>query len=374
MSFLLTNEQRVYLGLPLIEESWDCVHLSDEYDAYFDGDTIRKTIITRVNYYYESSLEETTLNNRTTLAPKTNRGKETKLTIANLEKKTGIGTYFFYDETYFVIGNYSTQTTYYDSTMASVQCTNFNELESWINTWIAQTTETDLREIEDFSNSKKRHAKYAEGDFFRFKIDRGLYGYGRILLDYNRLRKENIEFWDILMGKPLVVKVYHIVSSDPHMLPTDIKIHNSIPSQFIFDNRFYYGEYEIIGNEPVNQDEEDYPIMYGRSINAIKPIKLIFQQGLIYKQMDNVKEKFYGNFRNNGIGWGLDVNRKILEECISNNSNQPYWEQARPYQKDDLRNPKYDKIREQIFRDFNIIKTDIKPSSKKWTLKNLFKK
>ena len=36
---------------------------------------------------------------------------------------------------------------------------------------------------------------------FRFPIDRRLYGYGRVLLNYDAMRKGNIPFWDVFMGK-----------------------------------------------------------------------------------------------------------------------------------------------------------------------------
>lgn len=88
MLFTLTNEQRVYLGLELIEENWECVSLWYGEILYFDSDIIRKSIVIRENYYCESSLYEITTNDRMNLLPKTNGGKAVKLTKANLEKRT----------------------------------------------------------------------------------------------------------------------------------------------------------------------------------------------------------------------------------------------------------------------------------------------
>lgn len=41
------------------------------------------------------------------------------------------------------------------------------------------------------------------------------YGYGRILLDVMQLKKSGAKVWDILMVRPLVVSVYHIITENP---------------------------------------------------------------------------------------------------------------------------------------------------------------
>lgn len=84
----------------------------------------------RDNYYRASSLNERTNDNRMYLAPKTDRGKAVKLTKANLEKRTSVGIYFLYSGSSILIGNYSTQKTFYCSRMASVQCNGFLELSN----------------------------------------------------------------------------------------------------------------------------------------------------------------------------------------------------------------------------------------------------
>lgn len=320
---------------------------------YFDGDIIRKCIVIRENFYREESLYEVTRNNRKILAPKTNRGKEVKLTKANLDKRTRKGTYFLFSGDSILIANYSTQKTYYDSKMASVKCNSFSELSVWLKNWINNTTEEYLEEIKLFSSSKREHCKYKEGDFFRFRIDRGLYGFGRILLNYHRLRKEKIKFWDILFGIPLVVKVYHIISSDPNIPITKLKTLKAIPSQFIMDNIFYYGKCEIIGHEKLNDNELDFPIMNGRSIDFKDLDKIIFQQGLVYKTIPYENGKVLGRFRS-GIWFNLNVNREILQKCIDCNSNDPYWNRDIKYLKEDLSNPMNKEMYKLVLKQFNL--------------------
>ena len=92
----LTNEQRKYLGLELIDPAWDRVEISNsihpEHESgkeilYFDGDIIRKTI----SIHYSGSNEEDsvylkTLGNRTLVALKTGKGKPKRLNAVNLQR------------------------------------------------------------------------------------------------------------------------------------------------------------------------------------------------------------------------------------------------------------------------------------------------
>jgi len=357
--FKLTNEQRKYLGITLVSSTWDFIKLIPspygKYDtfAYFDGNTICKRIIISENSYMEYDLNEETTNGRTELLPKTERGKIVKLTASTLEKRTPKGMYFSYKDGYLDIGNWETNRTFYDSYSEDIKFKNFEDLSCWIELWISETTISDLNELKEFSSSPKKHCKYRIGDFFRFKLNRRLYGYGRILLDYDKFRKEKIKFWDILMGKPLVIKVYHIATTNKNISCEDLRNLKSIPSQFIMDNAFFYGEYEIIGNLPLTDNELDFPVMYGESIDIRDSNKVLLQSGKKYFEL-NGNHALYSEFRNNGIGLGINVKLPILNKCIELHSNQPYWEQNNYTTNKDLRNPKFCAEREAICKQFGV--------------------
>ena len=189
------------------------------------------------------------------------------------------------------IANYTTQQTYYSSAFAGIPKMGQAELQTFLDQWIADTTSEDLDEIQAFAHAKRRHCKYKEGDFFRFKYDRRHYGYGRILLDVRKFVKDGGKFWDILMGKALCVSVYHIITENPNINIEDLQKLPSCPSTYIMDNNFFYGEYTIIGNAPVPENA-DYPIMYGRSISALDRNKIIFCRGREYKSQRDI-----GNLR-----------------------------------------------------------------------------
>ena len=233
------------------------------------------------------------------------------------------------------------------------------ELQTFLSQWIADTDDEELRRIEAFANAKRRHCKFKEGDFFRFPIDRSHYGYGRILLDIHRMRKSGEVFWDILMGRPLAVSVYHIITEDPAVDIDTLNTLKSCPSQFIMDNRFYYGEYEIVGWEPL-PDEVDYPIMYGSSISARDRNKIQFQRGHVYREIPlEGNTVIPGNFRNNGVGFALNINKRILEACIEADSNEPYWNRGDRFHWQDLQHPEHKSALERVMKQMGMEESSI---------------
>lgn len=354
----LTNEQRIYLGLEPVAASWERFEMpyesrqtTEKTVLYFDNDIIRKILYIHNNgNYLEREEYLKTLENRTMIAPKTDRGKAKKLTLSNLQTFSANGMYFNYYEGSVTLANCTTQQTYFDSDFAGLPPMSESELQDFLKQWILDTDKAELERIHTFVTAKRRHCKFREGDFFRFKIDRKHYGYGRILLDVTKRKKGGMKFWDILMGKPLVVSVFRIMTEETDIDIQDLIKLKSCPSQFIMDNVFYYGEYEIIGNFPLT-DDVDYPIMYGRSISGTDRNKIIFQQGLVYKEIPLAGNTVIGSgdFKNNSIGFGLRIDKNILEACIREDSNEPYWENVRSIDKD-VRNPKYKKELAEIMK------------------------
>lgn len=354
----LTNEQRKYLGLELVDPAWDRVELpsnsvnpelsNGKIILYFDKEVLRKQISVIHTGEYPEYLEQIrhirTQDHRTMIAPKTGKGKPKRLNGVNLQRCTSEGVYFRYVGGSVILANYTTQQTYYSSGFAGVSCLS---LQDFLAKWIAETDAEELARIQAFAKAKRRHCKFKEGDFFRFSIDRTHYGYGRILLDIHQMRKNGEEFWDILMTRPLVVSVYHIITEDPSVDLEILQTLKSCPSQFIMDNRFYYGDYEIVGHAPL-PEELDYPIMYGKGISPTTRNMIMYQRGHVYKKIPLEGNMLVGDFKNNGISPSLNLNKKILLNCIETDSNEPYWE--RVGFSCDLRHPKFKSELEQVLK------------------------
>ena len=364
--FELTNEQRKYLGLIPVEEHWELVKFDNGIYYYFEDDTIKKEIKVSKNYYHEAELNEKTAENRTMILPKTKRGKIKKFNYTATESFSPFGTYFTFSTDGVIIANYTTQRTYYSEIFSEKEKISLDNLKKWLDKWMKETTEEDLEEIEEFKNAKRKHCKFNEGDFFAFKISRREWCFGRILLDVSKLRKdENFKKnknygLAHLMGKPLIIKVYHKISDNKNIDLKELSKCLALPSQAIMDNIFYYGETIILGNLPLKPEENDMFISVSESISGIDKNIAYLQYGLIYREIPLsdyeklIKELKIGaqTLRREGIGFVIDTYK--LKECIEAKSNSPFWEKYKKRNVPDLKNPDYIELKRKIFKAFGL--------------------
>ena len=364
--FELTNEQRKYLGLIPVEEHWELVKFDNGIYYYFEDDTIKKEIKVSKNYYHEAELNEKTAENRTMILPKTKRGKIKKFNYTATESFSPFGTYFTFSTDGVIIANYTTQRTYYSEIFSEKEKISLDNLKKWLDKWMKETTEEDLEEIEEFKNAKRKHCKFNEGDFFAFKISRREWCFGRILLDVSKLKKdENFKKnknygLANLMGKPLIIKVYHKISDNKNIDLKELSKCLALPSQAIMDNIFYYGEAIILGNLPLKPEENDMFISVSESISGIDKNIAYLQYGLIYREIPLsdyeklIKELKIGaqTLRREGIGFVIDTYK--LKECIEAKSNSPFWEKYKKHNVPDLKNPDHIELKRKIFKAFGL--------------------
>ena len=364
--FELNNEQRKYLGLIPVEEHWELVKFDNGIYYYFEDDIIRKEIKVSKNYYHESELNVKTSENRTMILPKTKRGKIKKFNYTATQSFSPFGTYFTFSTDGVIIANYTSQRTYYSETFTEKEKISLDDLKKWLDKWMKETTEEDLEEIEEFKNAKRKHCKFNEGDFFAFKISRREWCFGRILMDVSKLRKdENFEKnknygLAHLMGKPLIIKVYHKISDNKNIDLKELSECPALPSQPIMDNIFYYGEAVILGNLPLKPEENDMFISVSESISGIDKNIAYLQYGLIYREIPLsdyeklIKELKIGpqTLRREGIGFVIDTYK--LKECIETKSNYPFWEKYKKRNVPDLKNPDYIELKRKIFKAFGL--------------------
>ena len=366
LTFELTNEQRKYLGLIPVEEHWELVKFDNGIYYYFEDDTIKKEIKVSKNYYHESELNEKTTENRTMILPKTKRGKIKKFNYTATESFSPFGTYFTFSTDGVIIANYTTQRTYYSEIFSEKEKISLDNLKKWLDKWMKETTEEDLEEIEEFKNAKRKHCKFNEGDFFAFKLSRREWCFGRILMDVSKLRKdENFEKnknygLAHLMGKPLIIKVYHKISDNKNIDLKELSKCLALPSQPIMDNIFYYGEAVILGNLPLKPEENDMFISVSESISGVDKNIAYLQYGLIYREIPLsdyeklIKELKIGaqTLRREGIGFVIDTYK--LKECIEAKSNSPFWEKYKKRNVPDLKNPDHIELKRKIFKAFGL--------------------
>lgn len=373
MNFILNNTHRKYMGLKPLKEHYEIMNFKgryyDEYYVYFDGDTITKVI-----HYFNSpiciSITENDVNyqtteNRTMVLPKTSKGKPRKLNYTAVTTFNGKDNYFYIhtdlerNEGYAIIGNYSNQRTYYKEEKIE-DCNSLECIENWCDKFVEESTEEDLKEVEEFVQTKRKHIAYKEGDYFRVKVGRNLYTYGRLLMDVYKRQKKGMKYWKILMGRPLIIEIFYILTNRKDVTCEELSKLNTFPSQHIQDNNLYYGDFEIIGNGPL-PEKIKYPIMYGKSIDATDSNKICFQCGKIYREIEYTKDNLIRregqdvlfDFKNHGIGFNIDVKPKIIEKCIKENSEKSYWENSNNtiY---DLRSPVNIEYLKEVLKQFNL--------------------
>lgn len=362
--FELTNEQRDCFALPPILDTWKRIEVkAGPYDhyvtyAYLDGQRIVKVIQVSETpgqeMYREYGVDQMLSADGTRMLPKTDKGKPQHVTAPALCKKTPVGMSLSFADKHIAIVNNTTEQCYYRSAYSSLALNSLKDFSDWAADWCKNTGEKELADIREFAKRAKTHQKFREGDFFRYRIDRHLYGYGRILVDYAKMRKEGVPFWDVFMGKPLCVAVYHIATEDGNVSPEHLARLQMLPSQMVMDNIFYYGECERIGNMPISPDEDNYTIHYGNSIDAVQWNYTFYQCGKTFASLEG-RKALYGSFLNHGIGFALEVKLPILLECIKQSSNEPYWRMIHPSRANqDLRNPKFRQDLTQIKQQMGV--------------------
>lgn len=354
--FELTNEQRKYLGLSPVGDTWELVYFEKQY-LYYDGNIIRKKItVNDDGSYYEAELYEVTEENRTILLPKTKRGKPKKMNYTATLSFSPFGVYFMFSNNGIIIANYTTQTTFYHENPQS----NIS-LNDWLKQWISETTEEDLKEIELYKKAKRKHVKYKEGDFFSFKIGRRKWGFGRIVLNIAQLRKsatfmaqKNYGLTH-LMGQALYIMIYQTIADTTEIDINGLRQCKTFPVQAIMDNTIYYGEYKIIGNLPVTTDEWEPIISYGRSISGQDKDTVYLQYGMIFKETTIDKfdkylriENIINPYRKEKIGFSINSYHILANEMKSLVTVQ------RKRKSTDLRDPENIEIKREIFSFFGL--------------------
>lgn len=368
--FELNNKQRKYFGLEPVEDSWDKVQFKgDTYRPdsilYFDGDTIKKHVVSSDTDYKETQYNEQT-DKRELILPKTKKGKPKKLTASVLESRTAIGVYLSVNSVGdLLIGNHTSQTTFYSRGWEYEQ--SDSEIESLIEEFINNSPSDHFEQIEEFRQAKRKNIKYKSGDFFAFKINRKEYGFGRILFDVNKARKKKLipenHGLQMIMGPPLIIKLYAFKSDNKMVDIENLRNEKSLPSDIMMDNVIFYGEFEIIGNLPLEITEFEFPISYGMRIDGTPNVFL--QWGLIHKELPKKDFNKYIMPENGGLGdhnpygyYGVGFRPKYdyhdIMGTIENNGEFDY-SKGEHYKFDtDLRNPQNDKIRQEIFNVFGL--------------------
>lgn len=367
----LTNDQRKYFGLDPIAPTWERVILQGDRHRpdtilYFDGDVIKRQIISTEKEYKELHFDEAT-RHREVLLPKTARGKEQKLNASNFEKRTPIGIYLSVsDYGELIIASNDTQMTFYDSLWEN-DIVKGSKIPDLIADFINTSPDNHFEAIASFKQQKRQHHKFKKGDYFRFKLSRTAYGFGRILLDIDKLRKskllppEHKLFW--VMGKPVLVQLFAYASPTKEVDLELLKAQTVLPSSVMMDNAFFYGEYEVFAHDSIADELYDFPMsLYQTATTPYETEDTItLQWGLLQLEMPTeefnhqasatLKQTLSANsFVNNSIGFKPSyANYEVLSIISGGVISDSHW-----IWKEDLRNPLWHATKVELCRLFGL--------------------
>ncbi len=165
----------------------------------------------------------------------------------------------------------------------------------------------------------------------------------------------------MIMGKPVIVQLYAFSSPTKLIKTSELAVQSKLPSDVMFDNLLFYGEYEIIGHEKLAEEDFEFPISYGRSIDQRRIVFL--QWGLIHlelpierfdKYVDGEKAFQHNPYGYYSVGFRPGYNTAEIAKAIENKGVYDFANSNFYKAKWDLRNPKNKGVKEEIFRAFGL--------------------
>lgn len=321
MTFELTNSQRKFFGLDPVDPRWDQVPLKgDDHptEGYllWEDEVIKRHIVSTDFRYFECHYNELT-RNRTILLPKTSRGKEQKLSASVLGQRQPIGVYLeITNRGIITIGNHTTQTTFYSSWWDKQELPYERGIAKTVAEFITESPSDHLSHIEKFKSAERKRVRFKPGDYFSFKLSRTRFGFGRVLLDINKIRKSGLltekHGFNLLMGPPVLVQLFAFSSPNHRINISELEGIQTLPSDVMMDNVLLYGEYELIGHKELSDEDFEFPISYGQSIDR-RPV-VFLQWGLIHRELPvSVFDKYI-----------VEDNPRVSEDSYSRKVSNPY--------------------------------------------------
>lgn len=299
---VLSNEERKYFGLEPILPDWDCVEIKNGYYAFFDGDVIRKTISIGTlsgegfeNYLdYGEQDNEIQTRDRAVVLPRTERGKEKKLNYSSVSSMNPTGCSFHMNLTAPNNSAHLHAANFRNSISLPIEFPNelhtLEAFKTWLQTFIAACPANYFEKVERMKTMPHQTIKYFNGDIFSFEVGLEHYGFGIIIGQVKKMKKDGLlkEEHILLntMGVPLLVRFYQFLSTEKTLPIEEITRHPLGKTLIMMDNSVIWGVYEIVGNKKLEAADIAFPIQSGESISARDSnyVRLCWGTGLLVKR------------------------------------------------------------------------------------------
>jgi hypothetical protein len=249
----LSNTEREYFGLLPIDKKWHRQSLNHEVTVYFDGDKIVKIILLGFGYSeYDTDIDTI---QKTTLIPKSAKGKNQKLTVSKLLKIKGTGIEFSISLTRGGVTVYNNNRKLFivKSYFEDGEIKSFSDARAWINAFIKNCEPDYLQWLLKQISQQKIIQNCKAGDIIAFKISQNEYGFARILKGIDKAWNPDPDF--LIHPRSLIVATYAFISDTLSVDLDDLIEKNTLPTLYIFDNEVYYTEMPIVGFRTLNSKD-----------------------------------------------------------------------------------------------------------------------
>jgi hypothetical protein len=156
-----------------------------------------------------------------------------------------------------------------DSNIASVK-----ELYEWLDDYMRTCPSDYFEKVEKMKNSPHITVKYQAGDIFRIELDRTHYGFGIIIGEVIKLKKEGIFSKEhpisFVPDVPIMTRLYLIKTTEKNMSVEDITKHGLLPTDFIVDADVFWGVNDIIGSKDLEENDIEFPIQVVEGLGVIR--------------------------------------------------------------------------------------------------------
>lgn len=317
----IKNSERKYFGLNEIAETWQTAVYYSKVNvwykrlvAFFDGDTIVKVIseekrvlddgTINLHNYWEFDTKLST-RNRETLLPLTARGKEKKLSCANILTPAPFGCSFHFtmNDAYNVpITEICVSNPRADKYLAmgeeqKIKCIrNGQDFRDFLQYYISTCPPDYFDRVESMKSAKHVTVKYRVGDIFKVEIDRTHYCYGIITGEINEMLKRldlperHSLRW--LMTVPIMVRFYDIITENGQLTAKELEKLPLDRTQICSDNNIIWGTHVIVDHKEVS-DELEFHLVCAKFTNKNNHFTVFTEQGFILDKIAPNPQEYY---------------------------------------------------------------------------------
>ena len=356
-SFELTNEQREYFGLNPVESDWDRVQWLDTSYIFYDGNIIRKIIHYDPHPNFHTGYVERDYDlqteNREFIKPKTAKGKPKKVTSSNVLAFKPINVSFAWQYRSVNVKCETNLITIAKTFNQSV--TTFEELESWVNDFIASASESHFEHLQTIKRmpKQKKNNTYKHGDIFYYQSGRNEFHFGQVMLDLwkvstcGKFPEEKIlaQLGRVrLFGNALIVRGFEFCSDHAELNLDSLMQSQPTGGFYSVDYMIYNNICPIVGRWDIEKKDFQFPIALWADPDESES-KMIFQWGFIEKKLD------FGAIKPliEKLGYELQYagNAKYHSAIIIPKNSDFYM-------LTDLNHPKNNELRKEVFKAMGI--------------------